>query len=91
MSVYKWSTNSININITMNLISLYEITRNPEELLNKLKEIKLIPAEKECLNCKNQVNICPRKDYLNNLLGVVDLNINRRQRLHTNNVASQEA
>ena len=62
MSVYKWSTNSININI-MNLISLYEITRNPEELLNKLKEIKLIPAEKECPNCKNQMNICPRKEY----------------------------
>ena len=53
MSVCKWSMNSININITMNLISLYEITRNPEELLNKLKEIKLIPAEKECPNYKN--------------------------------------
>ena len=62
MSVYKWSTNSININITMNLISLYKITRN-SELLNKLKEIKLIPAEKECPNCKNQMNICPRKEY----------------------------
>ena len=37
----------------MNLISLYEITRNPEELLSKSKEIKLIPAEKECPNYKN--------------------------------------
>ena len=47
----------------MNLISLYEIAKNPEEFLKKLHEIKLIPIEKECPNCKNQMNICPRNDY----------------------------
>ena len=87
MSVYKWSTNSININITMNLISLYEIAKNPEEFFKKLQEIKLIPIKKECPNCKNQMNICPRNNYLKNSLGVVDLNTNRPQRFHPNNVA----
>ena len=47
----------------MNLISLYEIAKNPEEFFKKLQEIKLIPIEKECPNCKNQMNICPRNDY----------------------------
>ena len=47
----------------MNIISLYEIAQNPEKLFTKLQELKLIPTEKECSNCKNQMNVCPRNDY----------------------------
>jgi len=47
----------------MNIIRLYEISRNPEQLLKKLQEIKLIPDEKECPTCENQMKICSRSDY----------------------------
>ena len=43
----------------VNLIAIYNVTRNPKELLDKLQQLDLIPTEKICPNCSNEMAICP--------------------------------
>ena len=43
----------------VNLIKLYDVTRNPEDLYNCLKKFKLIPQEKQCPNCNNLMEVHP--------------------------------
>ena len=43
----------------VNLIAIYNVTRNPKELLDKLQQFDLIPTEKICPNCSNEMAICP--------------------------------
>ena len=46
----------------VNLIKLYDITRNPEELFNCLKGFKLVHENKTCPTCNNQMEVHPNKN-----------------------------
>jgi hypothetical protein len=48
----------------VNLIELYELCKNKDELLSKLQEWGLVPKQWEyrCPNCKNPMKLCEKKD-----------------------------
>ena len=43
----------------VNLIAIYNVSKDPKELLDKLQKIKLVPTENKCPNCSNEMALCP--------------------------------
>ena len=70
----------------VNLIKLYDITRNPEELFNCLKGFKLVHEKKLCPTCNNQMEFHPNKNGAEDLNGDVVRSISHGLSHHINNV-----